>query len=115
VIAWADKVVIPMQFGIASDFKEGLAQACVGMCDYTQGSGYNGKFGFIDRSGHFVINPIYDNAGDSKNGFASVTERFALATVDSSRCGRLCTLADFAVLVLISACSYLHSRSISAP
>ena len=67
------KLVIAMQFGIASDFHEGLAGVCIGKCDYTQGSGYNGKFGFIDHSGHFVINPIYDNAGDFTDGLASVT------------------------------------------
>ena len=67
------KLVIPMQFGIAADFKEGLAQVCIGKCDWEKESGYNGKFGFIDHSGHFVINPQYDNANDFKNGFASVT------------------------------------------
>jgi hypothetical protein len=62
-----------MQFGIAADFKEGLAQVCIGKCNWEKDSGYDGKFGFIDHSGHFVINPQYDNANDFKNGFASVT------------------------------------------
>jgi len=65
-------VVIPMQFGIAMSFSEGLAQVCIGKCEWEQNTGYDGKFGFIDHSGHFVINPQYDNAWDFKNGFAKV-------------------------------------------
>src|SRR5260370_34575137 len=53
-------------------FSEGLAQVCIGKCQYEDGS-YSGKFGFIDHSGQFVINPQYDNAWDFKNGFAKVT------------------------------------------
>ena len=67
------KVVIPMQFGIASNFSEGLAYVCVGKCTWEQATGYDGKFGYIDHAGHFVINPQYDNAWDFKNGFAKVT------------------------------------------
>jgi hypothetical protein len=63
-----------MQFGIASNFSEGLAQVCIGKCEYVDNVGYDGKFGFIDHSGHFVVNPPYDNAYDFKNGFASVTQ-----------------------------------------
>ncbi len=66
-------MIIPAQFGIASSFSEGLAQVCIGTCEWQKDIGYSGKFGFIDHSGHFVINPQYDNAGDFKNGFASVT------------------------------------------
>lgn len=65
-------MVIPTQFGAASNFSEGLAQVCVGSCEYVEGSGYNGKFGFIDHSGRFVINPQYDNVLDFKNGYAKV-------------------------------------------
>jgi hypothetical protein len=67
------KLIIPSQFGRAANFKEGLAQVCVGSCKWEQNVGYSGKFGFIDHSGHFVINPQYDNANDFQNGFASVT------------------------------------------
>jgi hypothetical protein len=67
------KVAIPMQFGRAERFSEGLAKVCVGKCDYkSYDSGYGGKFGFIDHSGHFVVNPQYDYVGDFKNGFAKV-------------------------------------------
>ena len=61
-----------MQFGIASSFKEGLAQVCIGKCVWEKDSGYNGKFGFIDHSGHFVINPQYDNVFDFTDGYAKV-------------------------------------------
>jgi hypothetical protein len=53
------KLVIPMQFGTAHDFEEGFALVCIGKCDWAIDGGYNGKFGFIDHSGHFVINPQY--------------------------------------------------------
>lgn len=67
------KVAIPVKFGRAERFSEGLAKVCVGKCDYkSYDSGYDGKFGFIDHSGRFVVNPQYDYAGDFKNGFAKV-------------------------------------------
>jgi hypothetical protein len=68
------KVVIPMQFGIASNFSEGLAQVCIGKCVWEKDSGYNGKFGFIDRSGHFVVGPWahvgrFKSSTESKSSF----------------------------------------------
>ncbi|MGA7770778.1 MAG: WG repeat-containing protein [Candidatus Sulfotelmatobacter sp.] len=66
------KLVIPMQFGVAGGFSESLAQVCVGTCEWVENSGYNGKWGFIDHSGRFVINPQYDNVLDFKNGYAKV-------------------------------------------
>jgi hypothetical protein len=67
------QLVIPSQFGIASGFSEGLAQVCIGTCEWAQNAGYSGKFGFIDRTGHFVVNPQYDDVENFRNGFAKVT------------------------------------------
>ena len=66
------KLVIPLQFGEAHSFKESLAAVCVGECVWASGGGYTGKWGFIDHSGHFVINPTYDVVEDFENNFAQV-------------------------------------------
>lgn len=67
-----EKLVIPMQFGIAASFSKGLAEVCIGTCRWKE-KDYSGKFGFMGHSGHFVINPQYDNAWDVTNGFAKVS------------------------------------------
>lgn len=66
-------IVIPLQFGEAHSFKESVAAVCIGECAWISGGGYTGKWGFIDRAGHFVINPIYDDVEDFENDFAKVT------------------------------------------
>lgn len=60
-----DEVVVEPQFSEAYDFnEEGLARVRVATED--------GKYGFIDTSGNFVISPIYDDAGDFSDGVAWV-------------------------------------------
>lgn len=57
------KIIIQPKFDWGYDFREGLAVVCL-----------NNKCGFIDRSGNYVIPPIYDDAGSfsSKEGLAMV-------------------------------------------
>ncbi len=64
-------LVIPPQFEGAHRFQEGLA--CVGVGKYP-----NKKFGFIDKTGKFIINPTlsacggYAGLGDFSNGLVEV-------------------------------------------
>ncbi|HED6687678.1 TPA: WG repeat-containing protein, partial [Campylobacter coli] len=44
------KIVIEPKFDSIGSFREGLAKV-----------GLNGKYGFIDKSGEFVIEPIFDD------------------------------------------------------
>ena len=37
--------------------------------------GKNGKYGFIDQSGNFVIPSIYDDASNFSEGFAAVKQK----------------------------------------
>ena len=67
------KIVIPLQFGDARNFKESLAAVCVGDCGLDEAGEWNGKWGFINHSGTFVVNPQYDNVDDFTGGFAQVT------------------------------------------
>ena len=61
--------MIPAQFVFAHQFSEGLATVSV--------KGPEGeRFGFIDRSGRFVIRPRFEWAGSFKEGMAS----FAVGT-----------------------------------
>lgn len=53
--------MIPPQFDHAGTFSQGVARAAVG-----------NRFGYIDRSGKFVINPQFDLAGDFEEGLAAV-------------------------------------------
>jgi len=73
------KIAIPMQFGRLMAFSEGLAGACIGNCfgqsTESEGKGKDlemGKWGFIDHSGHFVINPQYAYVQNFENGIAKV-------------------------------------------
>lgn len=52
------------QFDEARDFSEGLAAVKVG--------GWNGKWGFVDKTGKMVIQPEYDETGDFSEGLAGV-------------------------------------------
>jgi hypothetical protein len=54
-------MVIPAQFNTAAEFSEGLAVVSIG-----------GKFGYIDKSGKFVINPQWDSALNFDKGVAEV-------------------------------------------
>jgi len=36
------------------------------------GSGDNSKYGYIDKQGHFVVNPQFDEAGNFSEGMAAV-------------------------------------------
>jgi hypothetical protein len=56
------------QFSRVASFKEGLAAVCVGNCE----SKGDGKEGYIDKTGKFVINPQFDTAYDFTNGLAQV-------------------------------------------
>ena len=57
------KVVIPLKFDHAADFKEGLSHAKKG-----------GKKGYIDTQGKTVIPFEYDFANDFENGIAKVNK-----------------------------------------
>lgn len=61
------KVVIPLRFGYPSnDFHEGLASVSYEV------SPYEWKIGFIDKTGEFVIEPQFDQAGNFNEGLALV-------------------------------------------
>jgi hypothetical protein len=76
------KIVATPQFDGASTFNEGLAAVCLGRgC----GNNFGGwifissesrpdeqKFGYIDETGQYVVNPQYDNANDFSEGLAAV-------------------------------------------
>lgn len=65
--------IVPLQFSSARDFsKIGLAAVEIGGV-HKYGNEINGKWGFIDKKGVLVINPIYDEVRDfSENGYAWV-------------------------------------------
>jgi hypothetical protein len=68
------KIVIPLQFGDARNFRQSLAAVCVGECGLDEAGDWTGKWGFINHSGNFVVNPQYDTVGDfTADGFAQVT------------------------------------------
>ena len=54
-------MVIPAQFDQAGEFSDGMARARIA-----------GRFGYIDKSGKFTINPQFDQAGDFEHGLAPV-------------------------------------------
>ena len=76
------EIAIPPQFDQALDFREGRAAVCVGKCDtvkhekgeYGSKSEYlfEGKWGFVDESGKYVVNPQFDGATGFNEGYASV-------------------------------------------
>jgi hypothetical protein len=78
------KLVIPYKFGLAGEFSEGMAVIGEGSLLYeyrkvrgckpytVKRSGFNGKFGYIDRSGKVVIPPSFDEAHQFSNGLALV-------------------------------------------
>lgn len=81
------KIVIPAQYESMSEFSEGLASVCVGECGTEHILGYkydenykqiaveqSFKYGFIDESGKFVINPMYEEAKTFSEGLAAVCE-----------------------------------------
>jgi hypothetical protein len=79
------EVVIPAQFGSpgSGDFNEGLAPAAHGT-----------KFGFIDKLGHFVIQPQFDRVGPFSEGLAPVMYSGKMGYVD--REGKFAIPARFA-------------------
>ncbi len=65
-------------------FPEGLAAVCIGPCDYVktgelltdeygrvEQAVWRGNWGYIDRTGRFVINPQFSEAGGFSHGLAS--------------------------------------------
>jgi hypothetical protein len=78
-------VAINPQWDTAYPFSEGLALVCVGTCDPEHLVGYrrvNGfrredleqtfKYGYIDESGKFAINPVFEGANNFAEGLAAV-------------------------------------------
>lgn len=57
----SDKVIIPLVYDMATNFKEGLAHVK-----------RNDKWGFIDKTGKEIIPFVYDDAGFFSEGFANV-------------------------------------------
>ncbi|SRR5216683_6669258 len=81
------KLVINPQWDAAYPFKEGLALVCVGECDgeHLLGRRYTKdfkeiileqtfKYGYIDESGKFMINPSYEDAHNFSEGLAAVCQ-----------------------------------------
>jgi hypothetical protein len=73
------KVAIPAQFAMAHGFSDGLA-AVVTESEWTRAVAEGGniakarpKWGFIDASGEFVLEPRFLAANDFRGGLASVT------------------------------------------
>ena len=56
------------QFGVTQISDEGLAQVCIGKCDWTEGSGYNGKFALSTHPGHSRYQPNIWQCWRFKNG-----------------------------------------------
>jgi hypothetical protein len=81
------KIVIPTQYESMGEFSEGLASVCVGECSTEHILGYryddnykkidveqSFKYGFIDESGKFAINPMFEDARKFSEGLAAVCE-----------------------------------------
>jgi hypothetical protein len=78
-------ITIRAQYDFVLPFHEGLAAACTG-CRFKReaehSSVVNGKWGFIDRRGRWVIKPAYESAGNFKYGKATVTKKGHSQNVD---------------------------------
>ena len=57
------ELIVPYQFYLGDHFSEGMA--CVRFTE-------NGKYGFINRAGSVIIQPILDSANSFENGLAAV-------------------------------------------
>jgi hypothetical protein len=72
------RLVITPQFDdfnnaiLGDSWAEGLAAVCVGRCKGTVDKPADGKWGYIDASGKFVINPRFDFARSFSEGLAAV-------------------------------------------
>ncbi|MCH7591190.1 MAG: WG repeat-containing protein [Planctomycetes bacterium] len=66
----SDLNVIPAKFDAARDFHEGLAAVNRGASNWNRGAVRGGKWGYIDRSGQFVIKPKFLSAYDFSEGLA---------------------------------------------
>lgn len=68
------EVVIPLQYGAAKEFSDGLApvEFKVEYSVSSEGSSYYAKWGYINELGEIVIPPIFDDAESFTNGMASV-------------------------------------------
>jgi len=64
-------MVIEPQFQQANEFSEGLAAVCVGACVFSKSGG---KWGYIDTTGKFVVNPQLDSVEPFRSGVARVFE-----------------------------------------
>jgi len=87
------RVVIDLQFECASDFSEGLAavEVCKPFPVVENGKVVKvinvRRYGFIDRKGRMVIEPIFDDAGDFHEGLAAVETEKGWGYID--RTGRM--------------------------
>lgn len=82
------KLVVPAQFDIALDFKNGFAR--VGVVDsenrsYNRRSSY--KWGFVDSSGRLVVPLTYAQLDDFSEGLARVQVREARSVCGASKFG----------------------------
>lgn len=68
------EVVIPLQYGAAKEFSEGLApvEFRVEYSASETGSIYYAKWGYINEQGEIVIPPVFDEAEPFVNGLASI-------------------------------------------
>lgn len=66
------EVAIEPRFAEAADFHDGLARVNVGEECEDHSDTVVGRWGFIDASGKFRLDPIYDGAGDFSDGLACV-------------------------------------------
>jgi len=77
-------VVIPLQFGRAEPFSDGLAAVCVGKCiGFNNTKDWEGKWGFIDKTGKFVITPQFDSTYRFEHGLSAVV----IGTGDNAKNG----------------------------
>jgi len=121
-------LVIPAQFdGIGSDFSEGLAAVCIGRCAFVKDgkthpepSGsveeqvWQGRWGYIDKTGRFAINPQFSKARTFSHGFAAVTTGELKLFPENSHCGYIDHAGTLVITDQFSSCNSFDDAGMAA-
>ena len=75
------KIILPVEYEELGDFYEGLAYVCEPSS--VDGAG-GGRYGYIDKTGTFIVKPEYDYAYNFSNGLAIVKKNGKYGLIDKT-------------------------------